>query len=109
MQWDFSHHGEVKVTMEGFTSELCRSADIKSIVNTPASDQLFVIRDVPLLSPSDKEEFHSTVAKILYLAKRVRPDILLPTSFLSTRVQCPTDDDRAKLQRVLRYLKEQLI
>jgi hypothetical protein len=59
---------------------------------------------VPLLSPSEKEDFHSTVAKILYLAKRVRPDILLPTSFLSTRVQCPNEDDRAKLRRVLCYL-----
>ena len=41
---------------------------------------------------------------LLYLAKRTRPDILLPVSFLTTRVQAPDEDDWNKLQRVLRYL-----
>ena len=34
-----------------------------------------------------KAEFHSLMAKALYLAKRARPDVLLPVSFLSTRAQ----------------------
>jgi hypothetical protein len=41
---------------------------------------------------------------LLYLAKRVRPDILPPVAFLSTRTQAPTDDDQSKLNRVLRYI-----
>jgi hypothetical protein len=40
----------------------------------------------------------------MYLAKRVRPDILLPMSFLTTRVQKPDVDDASKLRRVLMYL-----
>jgi hypothetical protein len=44
------------------------------------------------------------VAKLLYLAKRTRPDILLPISFLSTRVHCPVSDDVNKLRRILSYL-----
>jgi hypothetical protein len=40
----------------------------------------------------------------MYLAKRVRPDILLPVSFLSTRVHCCDVDDQRKLNRVLKYL-----
>jgi hypothetical protein len=44
------------------------------------------------------------VAKLLYLAKRARPDILVSVSFLSTRVQDPTTVDWKKLDRVLRYL-----
>jgi len=48
--------------------------------------------------------FHSTTAKLLYLSKRARPDILLPVSFLTTRVQSPNKDDWGKLQRVLKYL-----
>jgi len=41
---------------------------------------------------------------MLYLAKRVRPDILQPVIFLSTRVQEPTTDDWCKLERCLKYL-----
>jgi hypothetical protein len=52
----------------------------------------------------EAEEFHSRVAKLLYLAKRVRPDILTAVIFLSTRVKCATTDDNVKLNRVLGYL-----
>ena len=44
------------------------------------------------------------VAKLLYLSKRTRPDILLAVNFLCTRVQCPNMGDYLKLVRVLRYL-----
>jgi len=50
--------------------------------------------------------FHSTVAKLLFVAKRARPDILLTVSFLTTRVKCPDQDDWKKLIRLLGYLKE---
>ena len=53
----------------------------------------------------DKEYFHTCTAKLLYLSKRVRPDILLPVSFLCTRVNSPTVEDNEKLNRVLGYLK----
>jgi histone deacetylase 1/2 len=38
------------------------------------------------------------------MAKRARPDILLAISFLTTRVQDPTEDDWKKLERVCKYL-----
>ncbi len=57
-----------------------------------------------LLGISAKEDFHSRVAKLLYLAKRTRPDILLPINFLCTRVLKPTVQDWKKLLRVYRYL-----
>jgi hypothetical protein len=38
------------------------------------------------------------------MGKRTRPVILLPISFLSTRVQTPDEDDWSKLLRVLKYL-----
>jgi hypothetical protein len=44
------------------------------------------------------------VAKLLYLAKKVRPDILTAVAFLATRVQKPTLHNQAKLMRVLKYL-----
>mmetsp|Transcript_3447 Transcript_3447/g.7174 ORF Transcript_3447/g.7174 Transcript_3447/m.7174 type:complete len:212 (+) Transcript_3447:32-667(+) len=71
---------------------------------TPAAEHLFSIRDSPPLDTELSEQFHSRVAKLLYLAKRVRPDILTAISFLTTRTQCATIDDWSKLERVLRYL-----
>ena len=50
------------------------------------------------------EQYHSRVAKLLYLAKRVRPDILTAIAYLSTRVLAPTEDDWAKLGRLLKYI-----
>ena len=44
------------------------------------------------------------VAKLLYIAKRTRPDVLLPVNYLCTRVQHPTMGDYLKLVRILRYL-----
>ncbi len=83
------------------------NAELK-IVNTPATDNLFRIRneeEMLLLNKEKKVQFHSTVAKLLFLAKRGRPDILLAVSFLTTRVKAPDEDDWKKLLRVLGYLK----
>jgi hypothetical protein len=44
------------------------------------------------------------VAKLLFVAKRARPDILLAVSFMTTRVKKPDIDDWHKLIRVLSYL-----
>jgi hypothetical protein len=40
----------------------------------------------------------------MYLARFTRPDILMPVSFLATKCSKPTEDDLAKLMRVVRYL-----
>jgi hypothetical protein len=76
-------------------------------ITTPATDNLFKIRSKEEAIPLGKEKaktFHSTVAKLLFLAKRGRPDILLAVSFLTTRVKEPDEDDWKKLIRVLSYL-----
>jgi hypothetical protein len=64
-------------------------SDVKSATpaDTPAGSDLFAVIDsAKLLVKSAQEDFHSRVAKLLYLAKRTRPDILLPINFLCTRV-----------------------
>jgi hypothetical protein len=105
MQWDFTTDGEVKVSMDGYTSELMSATGVTGVERTPAADHLFDVRSIASkLDEKQSQEFHSTVAKILYLAKRVRPDILLATSFLSTRVQSPDTDDLRKLNRMLKYI-----
>jgi hypothetical protein len=52
---------------------------------------------VELATESERVMFHGTVAKILYLAKKAQPDLLLTVSYLATRVSKCTKDDLAKL------------
>jgi hypothetical protein len=49
--------------------------------------------------------FHSYVAKLLYIAKRVKPECLTAVSFLTTRVQAPSEQDHNKLIRVIKYVR----
>jgi hypothetical protein len=102
MIFDYSVPKEVKVTMEGYISEVLSSYRVAGKAVTPALPHLYEIRDSPLLDDEAKDEFHSRVAKLLYLAKRVRPDILPLCIFLATRVREPTADDWSKLDRGLK-------
>jgi hypothetical protein len=99
-------------TDDGF--EICMQAYIEEVLKlygnqvkkciTPAKPNLFKMTEKQALL-KDRAAFHSVVAKLLYLGKRGRPDILLPVQFLCTRVQNPTVEDGQKLQRVLGYLR----
>ena len=104
MSWDYSVPGEVKLSMEGFIADLIKWSEIEGTAASPAANHLFDVRDAEKLSKDKADLFHSTTAKLLYLSKRVRPDIILAVSFLTTRVQAPDVDDWNKLQRVLKYL-----
>lgn len=104
MTWDFSIAGSVKVTMEGYIRDLLKEASVSGTVTTPATNNLFNIRNISPLDAKSAARFHTLVAKLLYLGKRTRPDILLAVSFLSTRVTQPDSDDESKLDRVLKYL-----
>jgi histone deacetylase 1/2 len=104
MTWDFTVPQQVKITMEHFISSLLEEVQVSGIVKTPATDNLFITRETRLLDETDTIEFHFQVAKLLYLSKRTRPDILLAVSFLTTRVQKPDIDDYHKHSRVLKYI-----
>eukprot|EP01040_Poterioochromonas_malhamensis_P013796 gene13796-15214_t len=104
MTFNFETSGEVKITTERYINEIIKDNNIKGISTVPASSDLFEIGDSSELDPKRKEIFHSVVAKLLYISKRTRPDILTAISFLTTRVTKSTERDWSKLQKVLRYL-----
>ena len=104
MTFDFTQSGSVKVTMDNCTDDILKNCGVTEAKATPAASNLFDVRDAPKLSDSDSKFFHSHVAKVLYLAKRVRPECLTAVSFLSTRVQVCDVDDMAKLRRLLGYI-----
>ena len=107
MTFDFTIDGKVHITQQGYIQDLLLSNNIISKALSPATVDLHNIDpDSPYLTVEDSIEFHSIVYKLLYLAKRTRPDILLAVQFLSTRVTCATEQDMLKKDRVLQYLHD---
>jgi hypothetical protein len=107
MTFDFTVEGIVHVTQGGYTQDILLSNNVYKKASTPATvDLLKIDEELPLLPDDDKREFHSLVYKLLYLAKRTRPDILEPTQFLSKRINVSTQEDKQKLDRVLHYINE---
>ena len=73
---------------------------------SPSSSDLFTLNDKSeLLSQEHKARFHSIVAKLMWIAMRVRLDILLPVCYLATKVHNPRHHELGKLRRVIGYLK----
>jgi hypothetical protein len=111
MTFDYRKNGQVKITMKKFIGDLLddNCADIVGVAETPATNDLFTVRDIslsPLLLRGESERFHSITASLLYLSKRVRPDILTAVSFLTRRVMNPQKDDWTKLVRTIKYLRK---
>ena len=105
----FTTKHTVEIHMEKYVDDaLIDSGFIFSAAGaaTPAKSCLFDVNpSSPLLSAPEADLFHRLVAKLLYLSKHGRPDIMLAIAFLTTRVSCSTVDDLEKLKRVFLYLK----
>ena len=105
MTFDFTSTGKVKLTMEGYGNDILSSYGVEGKASSPALEHLFHVREgIALLDEEQRCHFHSRVAKILYLAKRVRCDLLTAIVFLTMRVLVADVDDWEKLNRVLKYL-----
>jgi hypothetical protein len=94
----------LKVDMHKMIEDILKDNNIKSTRKSPAENNLFKNIDATPLSKENKSKFHTNVAKLLYLARKVRPDISLATSYLCGRVTNPTTVDELKLLRILMYL-----
>jgi ribosomal protein L24E len=108
MTFDFNKGGCVEMTMEGFVQDLIEGCkDMPGTANTPARANLLSIPDESdsLLPDNLRERFHSITAKLLYLSKRTRPDILTAVVFLTKRVLRPQRDSYDKLIRTLQYVR----
>jgi len=106
MTFDFTSTGEVRVTMEHCVQDILAGCGDVRVKPTPAASTLFDIReDAQKATENERKQFHTQVAKLLYLAKRVRPECLTAVSFLATRVHACDIDDLAKLRRLHGYIK----
>jgi hypothetical protein len=108
MQIDFSVEGKVIIRMDEYIQEILDEArsDMDGLATSPAANHLFMINANPVvLCEEDKQYFHTMTAKILWVAKRAKPDLQQAIAFLTTRVQSPDQDDYKKLARVVRFLR----
>ena len=95
---------QIEVSMEGYEDELMRYSGITVVRSTPASSNLFEPGVTEKLGPAELANFHTLVAKLLYLNCRTRPQIATAVSYLTTRVTCANKGDVKKLNRVIMFI-----
>eukprot|EP01033_Poteriospumella_lacustris_P015043 gene15043-10761_t len=71
---------KLTVDMIAYIDECLKECPSTATHATPADSTLFVVGESVELGAKEKEYFHSMVARLLYLAKRTRPDILTAVS-----------------------------
>jgi hypothetical protein len=103
MTLDFSNKGQCVVTMFDYLDGIVKAYNLvkskydngfvpvtKHRFDSPAPDNLFTVdEDCEKLPEDMATDFHTIVAKTLYMTKRARPDTCLSVAFLSTRVRAP--------------------
>ena len=106
---DYSVPGQVTIDMKYYVEAMIDQYkhEMSDKITSPASENLFKInKHSPKIDKILAEEFHTTVARGLFVSKRARPDIQPTIAFLCTRVREPTKDDWNKLNRLMSYLKK---
>jgi len=94
----------ITLDMENYIDKHLDKWGVNGTAPYPASKDLFEISEMSDKA-TDPKRFTSIVMALMYLALRARPDILLATSFLSTRCHKCTVQDESKLDTLLRYLR----
>jgi hypothetical protein len=98
--------GVVTVDMRYYLGKILSDHDNLPVATNPGAKNSFMVDEAsPILDDKGKKVFHTNVAKLLYLSKRARPDVIAVVGFLCTRVKGPTEEDMKKLKKVLGYLK----
>ena len=105
---DYSEDGSVAIGAESYITEAIDEFPevIDTRFRTPAARHLFEINEeCERLEEETRKVFHSIFAKLLWVGKKARPDILVALSFLGKRTESADLDDWKKLKRLLSYLK----
>ena len=105
MEFNFSEKGSCKISMNRYTRGILDEWQCGGMAEYPAAKNLFEAGDDTKMTEECQQDFHSLLAKLLYLAKRVEPALLTAISYLSTRVKKANISDGKKLIRLLSYLR----
>ena len=106
MEFIFPQNGTVEITMPGYVEKVQKlfPEEIMRERSCPAGAHMFDVNEqCKKLCKKRADIFHLTVATLLFIGKRSRPDIETTVAFLTTRVSKSDDDDLKKLKRLLKY------
>jgi hypothetical protein len=99
--------GVATIDMSNFIDKLIDECkNLREFTSPEAKNAFLVNPEAKLLNEAERRLFHTMVAKLLYLVKRARPDLLTIVSFLCTCITKATREDAAKLSRLLGYLQK---
>ena len=91
MNFDFSVPSKVTIDMVDYINDMVDDFSIKfkknEITTSPATENVFKVDDSKNLDKKLAEEFHTFVAKGLFVCQHARPDIHLAIAALTTRVK----------------------
>ena len=97
--------GHIEVTQMKIINDLLEDKEIKGKQMYPANEEIFKVhKEAQVMNDKEAMEFLSTIMTLMYVGKRTRYDIMLPLSYLCTRVKTPTIEDKEKLKRLLEYI-----
>ena len=103
MSFDFFEKGKVRITMKHCVQDILSNSGVEGEASSPPGEHLFDVEDLPLATEEDRKWFHSHVAKMLYLSKRVKPECLPTVILLASCVSKRNIEDMKKLKRLLKY------
>ena len=87
----------MKVDIREYISTILEDlpSDFDGEAVTLAASCLFEVNEeCKKLNKKEEEIFHHIVAQLLFLCKRIRPDIKTAAAFLTARVKQPGEDDK---------------
>ena len=103
----FTSEGKLKIDMIDYINKMCNEfpEGLDGDTKYPWTEKLFSVDKKSLiLSTESSNSFHTHTMKVMYLAKRARPDVLPAVIFLSTRVKAPTVQDWRKLKKLMSFI-----
>ena len=91
----------IKEILEEFPDKLT------GVAQQPCTESLFKTKsNFTQITKFKSNIFHTYIMKLMFLTKRIRPDILPGISYLLTRASRPNEVDWYKLKKILNFLKK---
>jgi len=84
MTFDYVFPGQVSITMDNCEQDILKECGVCTMRQTTATSMLFNVRGMTKETGEEPRYFRTFVAKLLYLAKRVRSECLVVVAFLTT-------------------------
>jgi len=99
--------GKLFICQPGYIQEILKEYKPRRGFPTPCTEDIFKRPEAELSGdPVNVTDYLSKLMKLMFLATRTRPDLLLTLSVLSTKARSPNVHDMERLDRVVGYLRE---